>query len=105
MNISRINEIFVNRGAEAALETAKAAMMSGDIIRHLQNGTFRPHFKPQPAVARHRANPSLKQATAPRVGKTAKSGGLTASLRRKRCKAEASRELLAIMKSSGGKQK
>ncbi len=104
MNIAKINEIFTARGAAAALASATAAQMDDWIIRALENGTWEPGKKSEPRAAR----PAFQPASLPAMrvtGKTARSGGLVASQKRKREKSENDRQLRARMKSAGGKGK
>lgn len=48
MNITNLNRIFTTRGAAAALDTARAAMMDGWIIRKLEAGEWNVDHKPAP---------------------------------------------------------
>jgi hypothetical protein len=104
MNIAKINDIYTRDGREAALKSARAAMMDDWIIRKLEADEWEPGKKSEPRAAR----PAFKPTGLPAMrvtGKTAKSGGLAASQKRKREKAENDRQIRARMKSANGKGK
>lgn len=94
MNITRLNDIFVNRGAAAALASARAAMMEDWIITKLEAGEWEPGKKSEPKPTKHDSLPPLRTMPA-RTGKTAKSGGLAASQKRKRERAATDRKACA----------
>ena len=103
MSIAHLNSIIATRGIEAGLKYARVSMMEDWIINKLEAGEWEPgkRFAPQ---SDQRELPPLRT-TPPRIGKTAKSGGLAASQKRKREKAENDRQLRARMKSASGKGK
>jgi hypothetical protein len=100
MNIARLNEIFTTRGSAVALQTARVAQMDDWIIKKLEAGQWEPGKKAEPKTAAKVIQLPISR-PAPRVGKTARSGGLTASLQRKKAKSAADRELRNKMRSPG----
>ena len=103
MSIAHLNSIIATRGLEAGLAYAEAAQMDDWIINKLEAGEWEPgkRFAPQ---SDHRDLPPMR--TMPvRVGKTAKSGGLAASQKRKREKAENDRQIRTRMKSASASGK
>ena len=98
MNIAKLNDIFTNRGAAAALASARAAMMDDWIIRALENGTWEPGKKSEPKPAPKYAEMRPLRTMPARVGKTAKSGGLAASRKRKLERSMEDQKLRASMR-------
>lgn len=106
MNITKLNDIFITRGVAAALDSARAAQMSSWIIQKLENSTWEPGLKKSLTLSTIEdvIGQPIKRIR-PRVGKTAREGGLAVSQQRKRAKSAADRELRTKMKSAGGKGK
>jgi hypothetical protein len=103
MNIARLNDIFTRQGPVAALASARAAQMPSWVINKLENGTWEPGAKsePKPAPQPKRAPLPAMRKLSPRVGKTARDGGLAASMQRKKARSAADRELRAKMQTAG----
>lgn len=112
MSINRINEIGREKGREAALAYAIISQASFKVRQAIGDGTWNFDGKPveavkvapKPAAPKYAEMRPLRTMPA-RIGKTAKSGGLAASQKRKREKAENDRQIRARMKSANGKGK
>jgi hypothetical protein len=109
MSINRINEIGRAKGREVALAYANVSQASFKVRKAIEDGTWNFDGKttevakaaPKPASQRTPL-PAMRKLP-PRVGKTAKSGGLAAAMQRKKARSAASQELRASMKSKSGK--
>ncbi len=103
MSITRMNQIGLEKGRQAALVYAVVAQISFKVREAVKNGTWNFDGKPVEAVkvAPKYAEMRPLRTMPARIGKTAKSGGLAASMQRKKARAEADRELRNKMRSPG----
>jgi len=106
MSITRMNQIGLENGREEALAYAIVSQVRFKVREAVKNGTWCFDGKPTevaktaPKPAPRNIMPPLRTMPA-RIGKTAKSGGLAASMQRKKAKSAADRELRNKMRSPG----